>query len=253
VIKFTAPSGDNKPVPVQQRVGGTDDNNAPNAVSGQSFWSSDGTTWTDFASYGVTNSYVANIHAFESSTAPITPASSPAVSTQNANSLDLFVQGTDHALWHESLQGSAWSAWVSLGGFLTSSPAATSPANGVIDVFVRGSDGALYSKQLSGGAWGSWKKIGGQLAPGTGPAADAQNANSLDVFVQGTDHVLYYTHWDGTAWSAWHSLGGVLTSSPAATSPANGVIDVFVRGSDYTLWERTFNGGWSGWMSIGGL
>lgn len=54
----------------------------------------------------------------------------------------------------------------------------------------------------------------GQLAPGTGPAADAQGLNSLDVFAQGTDHVLYYTHWDGTKWSAWKSLGGVWRHHP---------------------------------------
>ena len=70
----------------------------------------------------------------------------PAVCAQNANSLDAFVQGTDHVLWHKSFQGSAWSAWGSLGGNLTSSPAATSPANGVIDVFVRGSDGAVWQR-----------------------------------------------------------------------------------------------------------
>ena len=64
VVKFTTP-GDNDPVPVQQRVGGTDDNNAPNAIPGQSFYSLDGTTWTDLAvTYGAENSYVANIHAF---------------------------------------------------------------------------------------------------------------------------------------------------------------------------------------------
>jgi len=179
----------------------------------------------------------------------------PAVSTQNANSLDVFAIGTDNALWHKSMDGSAWSAWHSLGGTLTSSPAATSPASGVIDVFGRGGNGALYSKQYSGTSWSNWYKIGGQLAPGTGPAADARGTNSLDVFVQGTDHVLYYTHWDGTAWSAWHSLGGVLTSSPAATSPGNGAIDVFVRGTDGAIWERTTtNGGatWSNWASLGG-
>jgi hypothetical protein len=65
VVKFTTP-GDNDPVPVQQRVGGTDDNNAPNAIPGQSFYSLDGTTWNDLAvTYGAENSYVANIHAFE--------------------------------------------------------------------------------------------------------------------------------------------------------------------------------------------
>jgi len=178
----------------------------------------------------------------------------PAVCAQNANSLDAFVQGTDHALWHKSFQGSAWSAWGSLGGNLTSSPAATSPANGVIDVLARGTNGVLYSKQLSGGVWGSWKTIGGQLASGTGPAVCAQNANSLDAFVQGTDHALWYTHWDGTKWSSWKSLGGNLTSSPAATSPVNGTIDVFVRSTDGALWYRsTTNGGasWSNWSSLG--
>jgi C1A family cysteine protease len=251
VIKFTAPSGDNNPVPVQQRTG--DDSNAPNAVAGQSFWSSDGTTWTDFASYGATNSYVANIHAFESATAPITPASSPAVLAQNANSLDLFVQGTDHALWHTSLQGSAWSAWGSLGGVLTSSPAATSPGNGLIDVFVRGTDGAIWERTTTNGGttWSNWASLGGQLASGTGPAACSKGSR-LDVFAEGTNGALYQKTSTGS-WSGWISLGGKLTSSPAATSPTSGVIDVFVRGTDYALWERTFNGGWSGWMSIGGL
>ena len=51
------------------------------------------------------------------------------------------------------------------------------------------------------------------------------------------------------------TLGGALTSSPAATSPGNGLIDVFVRGTDNALWERkTTNGGttWSSWYKIGG-
>ena len=180
------------------------------------------------------------------------PSPAPAVCSQDGNSLDVFAQGTYHALWNKHYQpGSGWSSWEYLGGYLTSSPAATSPANGVIDVFVRGTNGALYSKQLSGGVWGSWNNIGGQLAPGTGPAVCAQNANSLDVFVQGADHALYYTHWDGTKWSAWQNLGGYLTSSPAATSPANGVIDVFVRGTNGALWESSYNNGSYAWASIG--
>ena len=256
VIKFTAPSGDNNPVPVQQRIG--EDTKAPNAIAGQSFWSQDGTTWNDLAAYGgsAANSYVANIHAFESSSTTTTGvASSPAVTAQNANSLDLFVNGTTGALYHKYWTGTTWTASTSLGGNSTADPAATSRAPGYIDVFTRSTDGALWSTNTTnnGTSWSNWYKIGGQLAPGTGPAADARGTNSLDVFVQGTDHVLYYTHWDGTAWSAWHSLGGVLTSSPAATSPGNGVIDVFVRGTDGAVWERPYNNGWSGWISVGGL
>jgi C1A family cysteine protease len=255
VVKFTTP-GDDQPVPVQQRVGGTDDNNAPNAVTSQSFYSLDGTTWNDLAvTYGAANSYVANIHAFESG--PITVASSPAVTAQNANSLDLFVNGTDSALYHKYWTGTTWTASTSLGGIITSSPAATSRSSGTIDVFARGSDGVLWSRTTTdgGATWNAWHSIGGQVPSGTGPAADAQNANSLDVFVQGTDHALWYTHWDGTTWSGWKSLGGIITSSPAATSRSSGTIDVFARGSDGVLWSRTTTDGgatWNAWHSIGG-
>jgi hypothetical protein len=44
----------------------------------------------------------------------------------------------------------------------------------------------------------------------------------------------------GSSWSGWQSLSGKLTSSPAATSPASGVIDVFVRGSDGAVWETSY-------------
>jgi len=35
-----------------------------------------------------------------------------------------------------------------------------------------------------------------------------------------------------------------------ATSPASGVIDVCVRGTDNGLWQKTYNGAWSGWTSV---
>jgi len=164
----------------------------------------------------------------------------PAVCAQNASSLDAFVQGTDHALWYTHWDGTKWSSWKSLGGNLTSPPAATSPANGVIDVFVRSTDGALWFRSTTNGGafWSSWSSLGEQLASGTGPAVCAQNASSLDAFVQGTDHALWHKSFQGSAWSAWGSLAGNLTSSPAATSPANGVIDVLARGSDGAVWER---------------
>ena len=255
VIEFTAPTGDNLPVAVQDRESGYD-SKAPNAVSGESFWSSDGTTWTDFASYGAASSYVADIHAFASATAPITVASSPAVTAQNATSLDLFVNGTDGALYHKYWTGTTWTASTSLGGNLTSDPAATSRAPGYLDVFMRGTDGALWSRNTTnnGTTWNAWYSIGGLILPGTGPSVCALGPNSLYVFVQGTDHILYYTQWDGTTWSGWKSLGAGLTSSPGVTSQANGKIDVFVRGTDNAIWYREYSGtSWSGWMGLGGL
>jgi hypothetical protein len=181
----------------------------------------------------------------------------PAVCAQDANSLDVFIQGTDHALWHKHFQsGSGWSAWESLGGIITSSPAATSSTSGVIDVYVRGSDGALWSRQLSGGVWGSWSENNGQLLAGTGPAAYNWGTTRTGVFVTGTDHALWHMWNDSAGQSSWENLGGILTSSPAATSRSSGTIDVFVRGSDGNIWQKSYAtstaGGWGAWSTIGG-
>jgi 5-hydroxyisourate hydrolase-like protein (transthyretin family) len=88
------------------------------------------------------------------------------------------------------------------------------------------------------------------ITPISSPAA---TGNFL--FVTGSDNALWYKTWNGATWSSATSLGGVLTSSPAATSPGNGVIDVFVRGGAGALYEKTTtNGGtsWSNWISLGG-
>ena len=83
--------------------------------------------------------------------------------------LDVFVVGSDNALWHRSFNNSVWSSWESLGGKLTASPAAVSWGNGRIDVFGRGDNGALYQKTYNNSAWSGWTSLGGQLAPTTGP------------------------------------------------------------------------------------
>jgi C1A family cysteine protease len=253
VIEITTP-GNNDPIPVECTESGY---STATGQPGQGYLSATGSSWTDATQVETKMSIC--IKAFTTNVplvgAPV--AGAPAVTAQNANSLDLFVRGTDNALWYKYWTGTTWTAATSLGGVLTSSPAATSPGNGTIDVFVRGSNGALYQKTTTNGgsSWSNWSSLGGQLASGTGPAADARGPNSLDVFVQGTDNALWYTHWNGATWSAWKSLGGTLTSSPAATSPGNGTIDVFVRGSNGALYQKTTtNGGssWSNWSSLGG-
>jgi len=186
----------------------------------------------------------------------LAPGTGPAVCAQDANSLDVFVQGADHALWHKHYQlGSGWGNWESLGGVLTSAPAATSMASGTVNVFVRGGDGALWQKYTTDGGshWSAWQSLGGKIASNTGPAVSSWGQGRLDVFVQGTDGALWHKAYTGASWSSWQSLGGRLTSGPSATSPASGVIDVFVRGGDGAVWHKDWNGAaWSSWASVGG-
>ena len=257
VVKFTTP-GWNYAVPIQIRDSGYDDN-APNATAGQSFASHDGTTWFDLAvALPANESIVANIHAFESPYTTLTPTLSPAVTAQNANSLDLFVRGSDAALWYKYWDGTAWTASTSLGGVLTSSPAVTSPANGAMDAFVQGSDNGLWWQNTtnSGTTWSGWKSLGGVLA--SAPAVTSSGNGAMAVFVQGSDNALWWqnTTNSGTTWSGWKSLGGVLASAPAVTSSGSGAMGVFVQGSDNALWwQNTTNSGttWSGWKSLGGV
>ena len=163
----------------------------------------------------------------------------PAVCSWGGGRLDVFVQGTNGALYHKTYTTtSGWSGWESLGGKLTSSPAATSRASGGITVFARGTDGAIWYRDCVGGSWGNWVSIGGQVAANTGPGACSSGSGGLDVFVQGTNGALYHTSYTvGSGWSAWGFLGGGLTSSPAATSPSIGVMDVVVRGGDGAVYE----------------
>ncbi len=262
VVKFTSTSSYedyNYPVPIESPIAGY--SSQATAQAGQSYYHADdgswqSSTWTDMTSSSANTNIC--IKAF---TAPWTslggqiPAgTSPAACSWGAGRLDLFVQGTNGALYHKWYTGSTWSGWENLGGVLTSSPAATSPGNGVIDVFVRGTNGALYEKTTTDGGktWSSWIPLGGQIPAGTSPAACSWGAGRLDLFVQGTNGALYHKWYTGSTWSGWENLGGVLTSSPAATSPASSRIDVFVRGTNGAPYQRSWTGSWSSWTSLGG-
>jgi hypothetical protein len=191
-------------------------------------------------------------------------AGTPAVCAEDTNNRDLFVKGTDNALWWSHYNNPNWSAWQSLGGVLTSSPAAAAASgSNRIDVFVRGTTGALWQRTTTDGGttWSAWYSLGGVLPAGTGPAACSWGAGRLDVFVQGTTGALYHKWYTGTSWSGWENLGGVLTSSPAAAAAPSSaawlaVMDVFVRGTDNGLWQKTFIDGWTSWSpwnSVGGI
>ncbi len=176
----------------------------------------------------------------------------PTVSSWGDNRLDVFVRGTDNALWHKWWDGSSWSSgWENLGGVLTSAPGAVSWGPNRIDVFVKGTDNALWHKWWDGSSWNNWESLGGVLT--SAPTVSSWSNNRLDVFVKGTDNALWHKWWDGSSWSNWESLGGVLTSAPGAVSWGPHRIDVFVKGTDNALWHKWWDGSsWSSWESLGG-
>jgi outer membrane protein assembly factor BamB len=164
--------------------------------------------------------------------------SGPDASSWDSNRFDVFVRGTDNAMYHKAWVG-AWSGYDTQGGALTSDPGVVSWGPNRIDVFVRGTDNALYHKVWAG-AWYPWESLGGGLT--SGPDVASWSSGRLDVFVRGTDNGLWHKVWDGQRWSAWESLGGVLASDPTAVSWGPNRVDVFARATDNTLLHRWWDG-----------
>ena len=178
-------------------------------------------------------------------------SSGPDPASGTPNRLDVFVRGSDHALYQKTWDGTAWNIWQSLGGNLTSAPSAVATGASRLDVFVRGADNALYQKTWDGTAWSNWVRLGGLLT--SGPDAASWGPGRLDVFVRGSNGALYHRFFDGRSWSGWESLGGYLTSDPTVVAWGANRLDVFVRGSDFQLYHKYWDGvRWSAWQALGG-
>jgi hypothetical protein len=182
----------------------------------------------------------------------------PAVSSWAPGRLDVFVCGTDNALWHCWLDNTnlpsyllplsdvvGWSNWETLWGDLTSDPAAVSWGKGRMDVFAVGPDNALrhiyYDASLKGyeGGWQDWESLG---APGVA----AWNGTPLRI--------------DDDPWPNLSPPGGYgVGSKPAAVTWGQGNLKVFVfatvQGSpNLDLWSLGFaNGAWDKqWENVTG-
>lgn len=177
-----------------------------------------------------------------------------AASSWSEGRLDLFVRGTDGALYHRSGDGSTWSEWERLGGELTSAPAAVSWDPGRIDVFALRNDNAVWHIWGDGATWSDWESLGGNWT--SAPAVSSPGENVLDVFIRGEDNALYINRWDGrqSKWGGWQTLGGKLTSAPAAVYSGSSRTDVFAKGPGNTLvhkWWGAPKWDWNDFEEIG--
>ncbi|MBB5367984.1 MULTISPECIES: M43 family zinc metalloprotease [unclassified Janthinobacterium] len=194
-------------------------------------------------------------------------SSSPVVAW-GANRLDVFVVGTDSALYHKAWNGTAWApsvtAYEAQGGIVTSAPQVVSWGANRLDVFVTGSDSGLYHKWWNGSAWGpsltGYEALGG-LCVGD-PRAVAWGPNRLDVFVVGTDRALYHKWWNGSAWgpsvTGYEAMGGICLGQPEAVAWGPNRLDVFVIGTDRALYHKWWDGtAWgpslTGYERLGGI
>jgi hypothetical protein len=180
--------------------------------------------------------------------------SSPAVSSWAPGVIDVFVEGTDGALWHEWYSDGAWhpsqSDWerLSPSTFLYS-PAAVSWGTRRVDVFVTGTNRHLMHVWWAGGGWGGWEDLGGTLY--SQPTVTSTAAGQLDIFALNSSGHLIRLHY-GPTWGAWSETDSTtLYEAPTAISSGAGIIDVFSRNAQGSVVSRRLDQfGWHPWWSL---
>jgi hypothetical protein len=178
----------------------------------------------------------------------------PAAVSWGPGRIDVFVRGTDSAIWHKWLKNGVWSKWEGLGGVVAAGTGATAASWGAsrLEIFVQGTDKAVWEKTWNGATWSRWASIGGAIVGD--PGAVSPSPGQVQVFARGTDNHLWYRLYASNAWSTWAGLGGTLTSGPApavaTAGAAPSVLSIFALGADGGLWEIRNQGIWGPWSEV---
>ena len=178
--------------------------------------------------------------------------------------LDVFVIGTDGALYHNYQGSSGWTGFQSLGGNWNQNTdiAVNNELDGREEVFLVGTTGNLYNNwqtTANGTSWNGWHDLSGALSDTVRIAVGRNSDGRLEAFTIGTDGVSYH-EWETaanspTSWSAWSSLAGSweTDAKTCVAADANGALEVFLIGHTGNVYHNYQNGsGWSGWLGLGG-
>jgi peptidoglycan/xylan/chitin deacetylase (PgdA/CDA1 family) len=152
--------------------------------------------------------------------------SGPAAVSWDGRRIDLFVSGSDRALWHTwttaDAQGrpTSWAAWESLGGVLTTAPAVAASTAGTLLVSGRGTDDAVWVRAWDGAAWRPWTSLGGTAT--SAPAVDVVDAATYRTMVVGTNGAVFLRAVStvGAPLAAWSSTGVLSRFAPGLSATA---------------------------------
>jgi hypothetical protein len=209
-----------------------------------------------------------------------TPDPTPSLVSHADLRLEIFVTGSDLAVWHRcqlAPDDGSWADWEPLGrpGGPTDGTlgplAVTLNGVGGLEVFTTGINGAVQhsAQQQADGAWSRWQSLGhpaGQLA-GSGLAVAQNQDTRLELFTVTADGVLWH-RWQAEyseGWSDWKSLGhpslghqGVAVGEVTVARDRGGCLVVFAtadpaapHAARTAAWQRNQEspgGGWAPWQ-----
>lgn len=172
---------------------------------------------------------------------------SPGIASMTPGRLDIFVRGSDQAIWQMAWEGK-WLSWISHQGGLLEGPSVTSRAANRLDVFARGNNNMVFQRSWDGAKWSGWVSLGGGLT--AAPVTLTPRPGRWDIFGLAPDKAIWHRYFEN-GWSGWVSLGGGLLDAPAAVW-RDGRYDLFARGVDACPYQKTWqNGQWGPWVMLG--
>jgi hypothetical protein len=210
-----------------------------------------------------------------------TPDPTPSLVSNGDLRLEIFVTGSDQAVWHRQQlapDDGSWADWESLGppGGQTDGTlgplAVTINGDGRLEVFTTGINGEVQhcaQEQAGSGAWSRWLSLGhpsGQLAGSRLAVAQNQDLR-LELFMVTADGVLWH-RWQAEysdGWSDWKSLGhpslghqGVAVGEVAVAMDRSGRLILFAtaqaaapHAARTSVWQRNQEspgGRWAPWQ-----
>jgi hypothetical protein len=181
----------------------------------------------------------------------------PSVASWGAQRLDVFVRGTDNALWQMWWDGQ-WHSWYSLGGILTAEPVVVAAQNNQLDIFVLGTQASFCWKGWRN-SWLDWQCPDNGMVFESLPAPLVLSQSTIDVVVVANDDHAYQKSLVGATWgSTWSDLGGPLNGAPQVVSLATDESSVFGLGLNGQMYVANWSAAgtsWTGsasWISLGG-
>jgi len=128
-----------------------------------------------------------------------------AVSWGTTTRVDVFVRGSNGAVYQRTYNGAGLAGTLSAGNSLLTRDRCRFMVSRSSRRLCRSTNGALYHKWWNGATWSAWESLGGTLT--ASPAAASPSTGVVDVFARGSDGAVWqraYNH----GWSSWTSLGG---------------------------------------------
>ncbi|WP_432840517.1 glycoside hydrolase family 27 protein [Dactylosporangium sp. CA-092794] len=170
----------------------------------------------------------------------------PAAYGSPGGRIDVFVRGSDNAVWQRTFDGTRWGAWRCLGGTVTDAPTVAWSGPGNWTAVATGADGLVWTRTATTG----WTSIGspdGRAIYGR-PSAAVDDAGVVHVAIRSRTDSVWERTGGGTTWAAWSELGGTVSGSPTLLA-TSGRVYLFVLAADNKLWQRNYvDGAWGGWF-----